>query len=154
MEQVQFLQAGDKVPAFSLPDQNGNIISSAKLKGQRYILFFYPNDLTPTCTKEACNLRDNHTKLKKAGYAVFGISHAPVDSKKKFAEKWKLPYALLADEGFVVARKFGVYGEKLFMGRTILSIHRVTFIINEKGKIERVIHPVRAGEAAAQILNS
>lgn len=152
MEKVQFLQAGDAAPAFSLPDQHGNIVSSAQLKGQRYILFFYPNDLTPTCTKEACNLRDNYEKLIKAGYAVFGISHAPMESKKKFADKWKLPYQLLADSGCAVARKFGVYGQKLFMGRTILSIHRVTFVVNEKGRIERVIHPVRSTEAAAQIL--
>lgn len=153
MESVTFIEAGKKVPAFSLPDQNGKSISSAGLKGKRYVLFFYPNDDSQTCTKEACNLRDNYKALLKAGYAVFGISHAPVSSKKKFSDKYALPYPLLADEGYTVSAKFGVYGEKLFMGRTITTIHRVTFVVNEQGVIERVIYPVKSGEAAQQILS-
>lgn len=154
METPEFLAAGKKVPVFSLPDQSGNIVSSKDLKGKRYILFFYPNDDSETCTKEVCNLRDNYGALKKAGYLLFGISHAPVSSKKKFADKFKLPYPLLADEGYNISDKFGVYGEKLFMGRTITTIHRVTFIVNEKGIIDRVIYPVKSGQAAAQILAS
>lgn len=152
MEPVSFLAAGKKIPAFSLPDQNGQMISSADLKGQKFVLFFYPNDDSQTCTKEACNLKDNYKAIRKAGYQLFGISHAPVSSKKKFADKYALPYPLFADEGYRIADKFGVYGEKLFMGRTITTIHRVTFVVNEKGIIERVIYPVKSGEAARQIL--
>jgi len=152
MEAVSFIAAGKKVPVFTLPDQNGQMVSSVSMKGKKYVLFFYPNDDSQTCTKEACNLRDHYKALVKAGYALFGISHAPVSSKKKFADKYALPYLLLADAGYKVSAKFGVYGEKLFMGKTITTIHRVTFVINEQGVIERVIYPVKSGEAAQQIL--
>ena len=149
---ITHLRAGDKAPPFSAPDQNGKIISSAQLKGKKYVLYFYPNDDTETCTKEACNLRDNHALLKKKGFTIIGVSHAPVASKKKFSEKYKLPFTLLADTDLKIVKDYGVYGDKLFMGKIITTIHRLTFIINEKGIIERVITKVTSGKAANQIL--
>lgn len=154
MESITHLKAGDKAPAFSAPDQDGKLLRSADLKGKKYVLFFYPNDDSQTCTKEACNLRDNYAALKKAGYVVIGVSHAPADSKKKFVVKYNLPYTLLADTELKICNAFGVYGEKVFMGRNIQTIHRITFVVDEKGKISRVIYPVKSGEAAQQILQA
>jgi peroxiredoxin Q/BCP len=151
---ITHLKPGDKAPAFNALDQDGNKVSSAGLKGQRYALYFYPNDDTETCTKQACNLRDNYAALKKAGIKIIGVSHAPVESKKKFADKYNLPFTLLADTDLTIVKKYGVYGEKLFMGRTINTIHRITFLINEKGVIEKIIHKVWAGKAASQILET
>lgn len=149
---ITHLKPGDKAPAFSARDQNGKLIELKALAGKQIIMWFYPNDDSETCTKEACNFRDHYAKLKKAGYMVIGISHAPVASKKKFAVKYDLPYTLLSDPGFVIAQQYGVYGDKLFMGKNITTIHRITFVIDEKGYIDRIIHKVKAGDAAAQIL--
>ncbi|MBK7037831.1 MAG: thioredoxin-dependent thiol peroxidase [Bacteroidetes bacterium] len=146
------LKAGDKAPPFSASDQNGKLISSAQLKGKKFVLYFYPNDDSETCTKEACNFRDNYSLLKKNGYTIIGVSHAPVISKKKFADKYKLPFTLLADTDLKIVKDYGVYGDKLFMGRIITTIHRITFIVNEKGIIDRVITKVTSGNAAKQIL--
>ncbi|MBK7566278.1 MAG: thioredoxin-dependent thiol peroxidase [Bacteroidetes bacterium] len=146
------LKAGDKAPPFSASDQNGKLIDSAQLKGKKFVLYFYPNDDSETCTKEACNFRDNYSLLKKSGYTIIGVSHAPVISKKKFADKYKLPFTLLADTDLKIVKDYGVYGDKLFMGRIITTIHRITFIVNEKGIIDRVITKVTSGNAAKQIL--
>jgi len=152
MDPVTHLRTGDKAPNFQAMDQFGTLFTSSNLKGKKYILFFYPNDDSQTCTKEACNLRDNYTALQKAGFVVVGISHAPVTSKRKFADKYALPYTLLADTDLAICHAFGVYGEKLFMGRIIQTIHRITFVIDAKGKISRIIYPVTSGNAAGQIL--
>ncbi|MFI5172374.1 MAG: thioredoxin-dependent thiol peroxidase [Chitinophagales bacterium] len=149
---ITHLKPGDKAPEFEAPDQNGNIVSSKQLMGKKYALYFYPNDDTETCTKEACNLRDNYPALQKKGIEIIGVSHAQVESKKKFTEKYGLPFTLLADTDQKIVKAFGVYGEKLFMGRMLVTIHRVTFIIDEKGIIERIIHKVWSGKAADQIL--
>lgn len=149
---ITHLKAGDKAPPFSASDQNGKLISSAQLKGKKFVLYFYPNDDSETCTKEACNFRDNYSLLKKNGYTIIGVSHAPVISKKKFADKYKLPFTLLADTDLKIVKDYGVYGDKLFMGRIITTIHRITFIVNEKGIIDRVITKVTSGNAAKQIL--
>lgn len=146
------LRPGDKAPAFHAADQDGNFLDLADMKGKTFALYFYPNDDSETCTKEACNLRDNYKKLLRAGVEVIGVSHAPVASKKKFAVKYKLPFRLLADTDLKIAKAYGVYGDKLFMGRKIKSIHRVTFLINGRGVISAIIYKVRSGEAAAQIL--
>ncbi len=149
---ITHLKAGDKAPPFSASDQNGKLIDSAQLKGKKFVLYFYPNDDSETCTKEACNFRDNYSLLKKSGYTIIGVSHAPVISKKKFADKYKLPFTLLADTDLKIVKDYGVYGDKLFMGRIITTIHRITFIVNEKGIIDRVITKVTSGNAAKQIL--
>lgn len=149
---ITHLKAGDKAPQFSASDQNGKLIDSAQLKGKKFVLYFYPNDDSETCTKEACNFRDNYSLLKKSGYTIIGVSHAPIISKKKFADKYKLPFTLLADTDLKIVKDYGVYGDKLFMGRIITTIHRITFIVNEKGIIDRVITKVTSGNAAKQIL--
>ncbi len=151
---ISHLKVGDKAPPFSAMDQNGKLLSSAQLKGKKFVLYFYPNDDSETCTKEACNLRDNYSLLKKNGYTIIGVSHAPVISKKKFADKYKLPFSLIADTDLKIVNDFGVYGDKLFMGKIITTIHRITFIINEKGIIDRVITKVTSGNAAKQILET
>lgn len=151
---ISHLKVGDKAPPFSAMDQNGKLLSSAQLKGKKFVLYFYPNDDSETCTKEACNLRDNYSLLKKNGYTIIGVSHAPVISKKKFADKYKLPFSLIADADLKIVNDFGVYGDKLFMGKIITTIHRITFIINENGIIDRVITKVTSGNAAKQILEA
>jgi len=151
---ITHLKACDKAPPFNAMDQNGKLISSAQLKGKKFVLYFYPNDDSETCTKEACNLRDNYSLLKKNGYTIIGVSHAPVISKKKFADKYKLPFSLIADADLKIVNDFGVYGDKLFMGKIITTIHRITFIINENGIIDRVITKVTSGNAAKQILEA
>ena len=146
------LKAGDKAPNFSQKDEQGNTISLNDYKGKKLVVFFYPKANTPTCTTEACNLRDHYKDLSDKGYEILGVS---ADSQKKqsnFKEKYKFPYPLLADEDLSVIKAFGVWGEKKFMGRTFDGIHRVTFVIDEKGVIEKVIDKVKAKEHAAQIV--
>ena len=103
---ITHLKAGDKAPPFSASDQNGKLIDSAQLKGKKFVLYFYPNDDSETCTKEACNFRDNYSLLKKSGYTIIGVSHAPVISKKKFADKYKLPFTLLADTDLKIVKDY------------------------------------------------
>lgn len=151
---ITHLKIGNKAPDFSAPDQNGVQVSLSSMHGKKFALYFYPNDDTETCIKEACNLRDHYPLLKKNGIEIIGVSHAPVASKKKFATKYKLPFRLLADTELKICNAYGVYGEKLFMGKIITTIHRITFIINEEGLIKNIIHKVWAGKAADQILES
>jgi thioredoxin-dependent peroxiredoxin len=133
------LQAGEKAPAFTAKDQNGNKVSLSDYKGRKVVLFFYPEDDTPVCTVQACNLRDNYTTLQKQGYEVIGISPNDEASHKKFQEKYRLPYSLLADSRHAIIEKYGVWGEKNMYGRRYMGLHRTTFLIDEKGVIERVI---------------
>ncbi|HEY1047821.1 MAG TPA: thioredoxin-dependent thiol peroxidase [Bacteroidia bacterium] len=146
------LETGKKAPAFSVPDQNGNIRTLKEFEGKKLVLYFYPKDDTPTCTTEACNLRDNYKKLLKAGYQVVGVS--PDEPKKhlKFIDKYELPFDLLSDVDNKMAIKYGVWGEKSLYGRKYMGILRTTFIINEKGKIEEIIEKVVSKDHAAQIL--
>lgn len=133
------LQAGEKAPAFTAKDQNGNKVSLSDYKGRKVVLFFYPEDDTPVCTVQACNLRDNYTTLQKQGYEVIGVSPNDEASHKKFQEKFSLPYTLLADPKHAIIEKYGVWGEKNMYGRKYLGLLRTTFLIDEKGVIERVI---------------
>lgn len=151
-ESITHLKVGRKAPVFSGLDQDENTFDLKSALGKKVILFFYPGDLTPTCTIEVCNLRDNYSKLKKLGYILIGISKGTVKTKKKFAEKHDLPFRLINDPDLKIANKYGVFGDKLFMGKTIQSIHRVTFIIDEQGKIAHIIHKVKSKQAAEQIL--
>ena len=148
------LKQGDAVPNFTAKDEQGNTISLHDYKGQKLVVFFYPKANTPGCTVEACNLRDNYKALQDQGYALLGVS---ADSEKKqanFKEKYEFPFPLLADEDKTVINTFGVWGPKKFMGREYDGIHRMTFIIDEKGVVERVIDKVKTKEHAAQILDS
>ena len=146
------LKAGDKAPAINAIDQDGQKITLAQFKGKKVILYFYPQDDTPTCTKEACNYRDNYTMLKKKGYVVLGVSMDPVKKHQKFISKYELPFTLIADEDRKVIDDYGVWGLKKFMGREFMGIHRTTFLIDEKGFIEKIIEKVDSANATAQIL--
>ncbi|MBP6312935.1 MAG: thioredoxin-dependent thiol peroxidase [Flavobacteriales bacterium] len=145
-------KVGSIAPAFSALDQDSEMVSLAGLKGKKVALFFYPKDDTPTCTVEVCNLRDNHTALKKAGYKIIGVSPDGTASHKKFAAKFNLPFSLLADEGKKIVNAYGVWGPKKLYGREYEGLHRTTFLINEKGVIERLITGVRSKVHSQQIL--
>tara|TARA_R110002020_G_scaffold424442_1_gene633654 strand:+ start:9634 stop:10086 length:453 start_codon:yes stop_codon:yes gene_type:complete len=146
------LKEGDQVPDFTAVDQDGNNISLSDYKGKKLVVFFYPKASTPGCTAEACNLRDNYKELQDAGYELLGVS---ADSRKRqnsFREKYEFPFPLLADEDKTVIDTFGVWGPKKFMGKEYDGIHRTTFIIDETGKVEKVIDKVKTKDHAAQII--
>lgn len=149
---MKTLKKGDKVPNFSVPDQDGEIRSLEMYKGKKLVVFFYPKASTPGCTNEACNLRDNYELLQEKGYEILGVSADSQKRQKNFKEKHKFPFPLLADEEKEVLEAFGVWGEKKFMGRTYDGIHRMTFLIDENGVVERVISKVKTKDHAAQIL--
>ncbi|RYZ61520.1 MAG: thioredoxin-dependent thiol peroxidase [Chitinophagaceae bacterium] len=132
------LQEGQKAPAFSAKDQDGKTVSLADLKGKKVVLYFYPEDDTPTCTVQACNLRDNFALLKQHGFTVLGVS--PDDERKHqaFREKFSLPFSLLADPQQKIIEKYGVWGEKNMYGRKYMGLHRTTFVIDEEGVIKKI----------------
>lgn len=149
---MNLLKVGDKAPNFIAVDQDGNTISMENYKGKKLIIFFYPKADTPGCTAEACNLRDNYKILQEKGFELLGVSADSEKKQKKFKEKYHLPFPLLADENKEVINAFGVWGPKSFMGRKFDGIHRATFVIDEKGIIERVIDNVKTKTHADQIL--
>ena len=132
------LQEGDKAPAFSGKDQNGKTVSLKDLKGSKVVLYFYPEDDTPTCTIQACNLRDNYSALRSAGFRVIGISPDDEKKHKKFEEKFDLPFTLIADPSHKILEKYGVWGQKQMFGNQYMGVHRTTFVIDEKGIIRRI----------------
>jgi len=149
---MNILQVGDAIPEFTAFDQDENSISLSDLNGNKSIFFFYPRANTPGCTAEACNLRDNYKALKDRGYQLFGVSADSPKKQKNFADKYELPFTLIADENKSVINAFGVWGPKKFQGRDYDGIHRTTFIIDEKGVVEKVISKVKTKDHAAQIL--
>ena len=146
------LKEGDKAPDFTGIDQDGKKVKLSSFKGKKVILYFYPKDLTSTCTVQACNLRDNYTKLTKKGYVVIGVSPDDVKSHQKFIEKNELPFLLIADTTQEILNAYGVWGEKSMYGRKYMGVHRTTFVIDEKGKIERVILKPKSSQHAEEIL--
>lgn len=148
------LKPGDKAPKFIAKDEKGNTISLSDYKGSKLVLFFYPAANTPTCTVEACNLRDHYTDLKNKGYKILGVSADTQKKQSNFKDKYEFQYPLLADEDKNVINAFGVWGPKKFMGREYDGIHRTTFVIDENGIIEKVIDNVKAKEHALQILET
>lgn len=146
------LMVGDKAPDFKANDQDGKLVSLKDFKGQKVVLYFYPKDDTPTCTVQACNLRDNISALKAKGITVIGISVDDVKKHKKFETKHQLPFTLIADVEKKIVEDYGVWGEKQFMGRTIIGTHRVSFLIDEKGKIAHIIDKVKSKIHSDQIL--
>lgn len=146
------LKPGDKAPNFSTADQSGQTRKLSDYKGKKLVVFFYPAADTPSCTNEACNLRDNYHAFLAKGYEVLGVSADTAKKQSKFIEKYKLPFPLLADVDHAVIDAFGVWGPKKFMGREFDGIHRTTFVIDEKGIVEEVIGKVKTKEHAAQIL--
>jgi peroxiredoxin Q/BCP len=146
------LKEGDKAPAFSTTDQNGRKVSLADLKGKKVILYFYPEDDTPTCTVQACNLRDNYPLLKREGFVVLGVSPDDEKKHKKFEEKFGLPFTLLADPEHRIIDMYGVWGEKQLYGRKYMGLHRTTFLIDEKGIIRKVFLRPRNKAHAEEIV--
>ena len=145
------LKEGSKAPSFQGIDQSGNKISLSDYKGKKVVLYFYPKDNTPGCTAEACNLRDNHELLLKQGFAVIGVSPDSEKSHKKFAEKYSLPFPIIADTGRKILEDYGVWTQKSLYGRSFFGIARTTFIINEKGIIEKIITKVNTKAHSGQI---
>ena len=132
------LKAGDVAPKFTAATNGGGKISLADFTGRNVILYFYPKDNTPGCTKEACAFRDYFSDFKKRGAVILGVSTDPVKAHDMFVEKFKLPFTLLADEDKKIVEAYGVWGEKSFMGRKYLGTHRVTFLIGPDGKIKKI----------------
>lgn len=145
---------GTKAPDFSLQDQNGDTHTIAQYKGKKILLYFYPKDDTPGCTTEACSFRDNYEELQKAGLVVLGVSKDNVKSHKKFADKYELPFPLLADEDTEVCKVYGVWKLKKFMGREYMGIDRVSFLINEEGKIAKVYEEVKPKEHVQEVISN
>ncbi|MGB5528427.1 MAG: thioredoxin-dependent thiol peroxidase [Ignavibacteriaceae bacterium] len=148
------LKVGDKAPSFKLKNQDGKVISLSDLKGKPVVLYFYPKDDTSGCTKEACNFRDEFPKFGKMKAEIIGVSADSVESHKKFAQKYKLPFNLLSDEKKVVLEKYGVWQEKSMYGRKYMGIVRTTFIINGNGKISKIFPKVKVDEHNIEVMEA
>jgi len=148
------LKEGSTAPAFKTKDANGETVSLKDLRGQKVVLYFYPKDDTPGCTKEACSFRDAFSQFKKKGIAVLGVSPDKEASHQKFVAKYKLSFTLLADTDKSIAEAYGVWGEKKFMGRTYMGVHRTTFLIDEKGKIKKIFEKVKPEDHASEVLEA
>jgi len=148
------LKVGDKAPTFKLKNQDGKTISLSDLKGKPVVLYFYPKDDTSGCTKEACNFRDEFPKFGKMKAEIIGISADSVESHKKFAEKYKLPFNLLSDEQKEVIEKYGVWQEKSMYGRKYMGIVRTTFIIDSSGKISKIFPKVKVDQHNEEVMEA
>jgi peroxiredoxin Q/BCP len=148
------LKEGTTAPAFKTTDQNGESVSLKDLRGRKVVLYFYPKDDTPGCTKEACSFRDAYSKFKKKDITVLGVSPDKEAAHKKFVTKYDLPFTLLADTDHSIAEAYGVWGEKKFMGRTYMGVHRTTFLIDEKGKIRKIFEKVKPEDHASEVLEA
>ncbi len=148
------LKEGNAAPPFTTSDAEGQKVSLKDFRGQKVVLYFYPKDDTPGCTKEACSFRDAFSRFKKQGIEILGVSPDNEASHKKFTAKYKLPFTLLADKDHAIADAYGSYGEKKFMGRTYLGVKRTTFLIDEKGKIKKIFDKVKPEEHAREVLDA
>src|SRR5918998_651237 len=148
------LKEGDAAPDFEARDAGGNPFKLSDLRGRRVVLYFYPKDDTPGCTKEACSFRDSFAEFRSRGIEVLGVSTDDEKSHRKFAEKYSLPFTLLADTDHAVADLYGVYGEKQFMGRRYMGVARKTFLIDEGGRVRKVFDKVKVGEHADEVLEA
>jgi peroxiredoxin Q/BCP len=146
------LKEGDLAPAFSAPASGGGKVSLADFKGRHVVLFFYPRDDTPGCTKEACAFRDRFAELQAKGVVVLGVSIDPVKSHDKFVNKFKLPFQLVADEDRRIVEAYGVWGQKSFLGRKYMGTHRVTFLIGPDGRIRKIWPAVKPAEHPIEVL--
>jgi peroxiredoxin Q/BCP len=148
------IKEGDAAPDFETRDAEGNTVKLSDLRGRKVVLYFYPKDDTPGCTKEACSFRDSFAEYERRGIKVLGVSTDDEKSHRKFAEKYSLPFTLLADTDHAVADLFGVYGEKQFMGRKYMGVARQTFLIDEEGRVRKVFDKVKVDEHADEVLKA
>lgn len=148
------LKEGDKAPDFSLPSSSGGMVSLKDLKGKSVILYFYPKDNTPGCTKEACDFRDLRKKFQAEGAEIYGVSFDSIDSHKKFIAKYKLPFPLLSDSDKSMAKAYGVFKKKILYGNSFLGIERTTFVIDPQGKIKKIFPKVKVNGHADQVLTA
>jgi len=146
------LKEGDVIPTFSTTNENGEVVTNESIKGNTTVLFFYPKDDSPGCTKEACSIRDNYRALEKQDVKVYGISPDNEKKHRKFIDKYEFQFSLLTDPEKEVINAFGLWGTKKFIGREIIGVHRKTLIIDEEGKILRIIDKVKTKEHGNQIL--
>jgi len=148
------LTAGEPAPRFEMSTDDGSVVSSDSLAGQRYVLYFYPKDDTPGCTTQACGLRDHWSRVAETGVPVFGVSPDSVKRHAKFRAKYDLPYSLLSDAGHAVAEAFGVWVQKKFAGREYMGVERTTFVIGPDGVIESVLPQVKPDAHVEQLLEA
>ena len=148
------LKEGDPAPAFAANTNGGGRVSLSDFKGKQVVLYFYPRDDTPGCTKEACGFRDAFAEFRKKGAVILGVSVDPVKSHDKFVTKFKLPFTLLADEDKKIVEAYGVWGQKSFMGRKYMGIHRVTFLIGTDGRIKKIWPLVKPEEHSQEVLDA
>jgi thioredoxin-dependent peroxiredoxin len=146
------LQTGEKAPAFSAKNQNGEVVNLTDFTGQKLVLYFYPKDDTPGCTAQACSLRDNYTALLAQGYAVLGVSIDDEKKHQKFINKYDLPFSLLADTDQKIVNDYGVWVEKSMYGKTYMGTARTTFVIDEQGIISEIISKIDTKNHSTQIL--
>lgn len=146
------LKIGDKMPAFSVADQDGNIVTNESLMGKKSVIYFYPKDSTPGCTAEACNIRDNYQAFLAKGYTVIGVSKDSQKSHKNFIAKYELPFPLLSDVSTDMLQAFGAWGEKKMCRKSCVGTLRKTFVFDENGTLERIIDKVDTKNHTAQIL--
>lgn len=151
---MALLEVGDKAPAFKSTNQDGEAVSLGDFKGKKVVLYFYPKDDTPGCTKEACSFRDGWSKFRKRGIAVLGVSVDDAKSHRKFADKFSLPFTLVADTDKAIVKAYGAWGEKSMYGRKYMGTHRVTYLVDEKGKIAAVWPKVKPDGHADEVLEA
>ncbi len=145
--------AGDPAPEFTLPDEKGEPVSLKKFRGRKVVLYFYPRDNTPGCTREACSFRDNLARVRRKGAEILGISADSAASHQKFIRKYDLPFTLLSDETREVIKAYGVWKQKSFLGKKFMGIERSTFIIDEAGKIVHIFPGVKVAGHADEVLS-
>ncbi len=148
------INIGDDSPEFSLPSTDGSNVISSDLRGSTVVLYFYPKDDTPGCTKEACGFRDNYDALTEKGVIVLGVSRDSIESHNKFTNKYSLPFPLLTDPEAEIAKKFGAYGEKKMYGRVFEGVLRQTFLINKDGMVEKIWRRVKTATHAEEVLTA
>jgi peroxiredoxin Q/BCP len=154
VEEKQMLKEGDRAPDFAARDEDGKSVRLSELRGQKVVLYFYPKDDTPGCTKEACSLRDAHQRFSEKNIRVIGVSTDDERSHQKFISKYNLPFTLLADTDHAVADLYNSYGEKKYMGRTYNGVLRKTFLIDEDGRIAKIFDKVNVSEHADEVLRA
>ncbi|MFP3853931.1 MAG: thioredoxin-dependent thiol peroxidase [Anaerolineales bacterium] len=147
-------QVGEPAPPFELPNEQGEMVSLNDFKGKAFILYFYPKDDTPGCTKEACAFRDDYSAYERAAVEIVGVSADSPESHQKFKEKYDLPFTLLADEGKEICKRYGVLGKKKMFGKEFMGINRTTFVIDEEGKISHVFENVKPASHSQELLGA